>query len=71
MLLSGDAVPSNTSPVSTPQADPVRVPPTVKGLSLDMVTAHERVRELSSRYHLDVDPDAYVKDLSVGQQQRV
>ena len=34
MLLSGDAVPSNTSPVSTPQADPVRVPPTVKGLSL-------------------------------------
>jgi general nucleoside transport system ATP-binding protein len=44
---------------------------TVKGLSLDMATARARIRELSSQYHLDVDPDMYVKDLSVGQQQRV
>ena len=34
MLPSGDAVPSITSPVTTPQADHGRVPPTVKGLSL-------------------------------------
>ena len=29
------------------------------------------IRELSRQFNLDVDPDAYVKDLSVGQQQRV
>src|SRR5215216_2786906 len=43
----------------------------VKGLALDLDTARRRIRELSKQYNLDVDPDAYVKDLSVGQQQRV
>jgi general nucleoside transport system ATP-binding protein len=31
----------------------------------------KRIRDLSKRYRLDVDPDAYVWQLSVGQQQRV
>src|SRR5262245_61256717 len=44
---------------------------TVKGLALDIPTVRQRIRELSQQYSLDVDPDAYVKDLSVGQQQRV
>ena len=30
-----------------------------------------RIRELSDAYGLAVDPDAYIYDLSVGQQQRV
>jgi simple sugar transport system ATP-binding protein len=44
---------------------------TVKGLALDIPTVRQRIRELSQQYSLDVDPDAFVKDLSVGQQQRV
>jgi simple sugar transport system ATP-binding protein len=44
---------------------------TVKGLSLDSATVRKRITELSEEYNLNVDPDAYVKDLSVGQQQRV
>jgi simple sugar transport system ATP-binding protein len=44
---------------------------TLKGLALDLDTARQRIRELSQEYNLDVDPDAYVKDLAVGQQQRV
>lgn len=44
---------------------------TVKGLSLDTATVRKRITELSEEYNLNVDPDAYVKDLSVGQQQRV
>ncbi|MFL6160722.1 MAG: ABC transporter ATP-binding protein [Jatrophihabitantaceae bacterium] len=38
---------------------------------LDRRTARARVRELSERYGLDVDPDALVADLPVGVQQRV
>src|SRR4051794_9734876 len=38
---------------------------------LDMKQARKKIRELGNRYGLAVDPDAYVKDLSVGQQQRV
>jgi len=38
---------------------------------LDRKTARTRVRELSERYGLDVDPDALVGDLPVGVQQRV
>ncbi len=38
---------------------------------LDRRTARRRVRELSERYGLDVDPDALVADLPVGVQQRV
>jgi simple sugar transport system ATP-binding protein len=38
---------------------------------LSRSTARARVRELSQRYRLDVDPDALVGDLPVGVQQRV
>lgn len=38
---------------------------------LDMRGARRRVRELSDRYHLQVDPDIVVEDLSIGIQQRV
>ncbi|MFI9400607.1 ABC transporter ATP-binding protein [Nocardia sp. NPDC052316] len=44
----------------------------VKGFAaLDREAARRRVRELSQRYGLPVDPDALVADLSVGEQQRV
>ena len=42
----------------------------VAGL-LDRREARRRVEEISSRYGLEVDPDALVEDLSVGAQQRV
>ncbi len=38
---------------------------------IDRATARARVIELSHRYGLKVDPDARVRDLSVGNQQRV
>src|SRR5712691_6962834 len=38
---------------------------------LDRRQARRDVRELSERYGLDVDPDAYIEDLPVGVQQRV
>ncbi len=38
---------------------------------LDRRAAATRIRELSRQYGLDVDPDAYVRDLTVGAQQRV
>lgn len=38
---------------------------------LDLQRARKTVREISSRYKLDVDPDAIVEDLPVGIQQRV
>ncbi len=38
---------------------------------LDRRSVASRIRELSHAYELDVDPDAYVKDLPVGAQQRV
>src|ERR687894_159792 len=41
------------------------------GLLLDYKTAVSRVRELSQRYGLAVDPEARVEDLGVGAQQRV
>lgn len=41
------------------------------GPLLDLKTARKRVRELSERYKLEVDPDALVEDLPVGIQQRV
>ena len=42
------------------------------GLSvLDRRRVAARVRELSHQYGLEVDPDAYVRDLTVGAQQRV
>ncbi len=41
------------------------------GVVLDRPKAAQRIRELSNRYGLDVDPDATVEDLPVGIQQRV
>ncbi|WP_221933000.1 ABC transporter ATP-binding protein [Tessaracoccus rhinocerotis] len=38
---------------------------------LDLGAARKKVRELSDRYKLDVDPDALVENLPVGVQQRV
>ena len=38
---------------------------------IDILTAKEEIRRLSHQYGLDIDPDAYVKDLPVGTQQRV
>src|SRR5512140_829679 len=47
------------------------VEPTRNGVFLDEPRVAKRVREISEQYGLDVDPEAYVKDLSVGIQQRV
>lgn len=44
--------------------------PRRRGL-LDRECARRRIREVSERYGLAVDPDAVVEDISVGQQQRV
>ena len=44
--------------------------PGARGL-LDIRQARAKVRELSERYRLDVDPDVLVEDLPVGIQQRV
>ncbi len=41
------------------------------GVLLDYDAARRRVRELSQRYGLAVDPDAKIQNISVGQQQRV
>ncbi len=42
-----------------------------KGCLLDLEKAKEDVREVSKRYGLEIDPNAYISDLSVGMQQRV
>ncbi|HEX7297476.1 MAG TPA: ABC transporter ATP-binding protein, partial [Solirubrobacteraceae bacterium] len=42
-----------------------------RGAFLDVDAATARVRELSDRYGLAVDPDARIEDVSVGMQQRV
>jgi ABC-type uncharacterized transport system ATPase subunit len=41
------------------------------GLRLDVGTARRRIRELGDQYGLEVDPDALVEDLGVGDRQRV
>jgi simple sugar transport system ATP-binding protein len=38
---------------------------------LDLGEAHRRIRDLAARFGFDIDPDAMVSGLSVGQQQRV
>ncbi|AOH43898.1 ABC transporter ATP-binding protein [Anaerolineaceae bacterium oral taxon 439] len=43
----------------------------VKGLRIDERKAREQVSEISKKYHLIVDPDAKVRDLTVGQKQKV
>jgi simple sugar transport system ATP-binding protein len=45
--------------------------PTQAGGMLDLRAARARVRELSDRYGLAVDPDAKIEDVTVGTQQRV
>jgi simple sugar transport system ATP-binding protein len=45
--------------------------PVHNGVLLDYATAEKRVREISTRFGLAVDPRAYVQDITVGQQQRV
>jgi simple sugar transport system ATP-binding protein len=45
--------------------------PRKAGVLLDYDTARRRVRELSERYGLAVDPDARIDRITVGQQQRV
>jgi len=44
---------------------------TVSGGFLKMDEARKKVIELSKRYNLAVDPDAYISDITVGMQQRV
>jgi len=41
------------------------------GVFLDRKTPAERIREISDEYSLEVDPNAYIRDLPVGVQQRV
>jgi simple sugar transport system ATP-binding protein len=45
--------------------------PVHNGVLLDYAAAEKRVREISSRFGLAVDPRATVQDITVGQQQRV
>jgi len=47
------------------------VEPTRNRIFLDQGKAARRVREISEEYGLRVDPNAYIKNLSVGVQQRV
>ena len=42
-----------------------------RGPLLDRRSARSRIQTLSEQYGLRVDPDAYVRDISVGHQQRV
>lgn len=44
---------------------------TTKGITLDIKRARREVEELSEKYGLYVDPDALIRDVSVGMQQRV
>lgn len=41
------------------------------GVIVDYEEARNRVKELSEKYNLQVDPDAKIEDISVGMQQRV
>lgn len=47
------------------------VEPTRNGIILDRAKVAKRIREISEQYGLEVDPNAYIKDLPVGIQQRV
>ena len=47
------------------------IEPRRRGVLLDYDAASKRVRELSERYGLAVDPDARIDRITVGQQQRV
>jgi general nucleoside transport system ATP-binding protein len=45
--------------------------PTYAGVMLDFGEARKRVSDLSERFSLAVDPDSYIQDITVAQQQRV
>lgn len=45
--------------------------PSSRGLLTDLDRVSQRISELAGLYGLEVDPDAYIWQLSVGQQQRV
>ena len=45
--------------------------PTKGGVFLDYAGARKRVEEISQRFGFAIDPDAFVHDITVGQQQRV
>jgi general nucleoside transport system ATP-binding protein len=45
--------------------------PTRAGVFLDYAGARKRVEEISQRFGFAIDPDAFVHDITVGQQQRV
>ncbi len=45
--------------------------PSKRGLLTDLVAVSKRIVELAEIYGLKIDPDAYIWQLSVGQQQRV
>ncbi|MDP1544697.1 MAG: ABC transporter ATP-binding protein [Anaerolineales bacterium] len=47
------------------------IEPTKNGIFLDKEKVANRIREISDQYGLEVDPNAYIKDLPVGIQQRV
>jgi simple sugar transport system ATP-binding protein len=47
------------------------VEPIKNGMLLDKEKVAARIREISDQYGLEVDPNAYIKDLPVGIQQRV
>lgn len=47
------------------------IEPTKNGVFLDKERVSKRIREISDEYGLEVDPNAYIKDLPVGIQQRV
>jgi general nucleoside transport system ATP-binding protein len=49
----------------------LEIEPTKAGVLLDYDAALERVREISQRFGLAVDPSALVENIGVGQQQRV
>jgi general nucleoside transport system ATP-binding protein len=45
--------------------------PTHAGIMLDYSAARARVRELAAQFKFEIDPDALISDVTVGQQQRV
>jgi simple sugar transport system ATP-binding protein len=58
-------------PVMTVAENIVLASEPTKGAFFDVRAAEQRVRELSERYGLNVNPSARVEDITVGQQQRV
>jgi simple sugar transport system ATP-binding protein len=45
--------------------------PTTAGVLLDFGEARRRVEEIAERFRFEIDPDARIENISVGQQQRV